>query len=77
MWCDSAQRYMSLQLWGITYNGIFNKKKPTLQYIRGIMKRVNEDVLKINMNAFHTTGWIKKSIIHKQALLLYLVRKMG
>jgi glycosyltransferase involved in cell wall biosynthesis len=75
MWCDSAQEYMSQQLWGITYNGIFNKKNVSLPYLKDILKKADTDILMIGVSSFAASKWIKTTIINKRYFLFYLVRK--
>lgn len=75
MWNDRAREYMSLQLWGITYNGIFNKKNVSLPYLKDILRKVDTDILMIGVSSFTASKWIKTAIINKRYFLFYLVRK--
>ena len=74
MWNNISQEYMYRQLWGIVYNGIFNKRKPTISYMKKIMETKEIEDLKGYYELFNTKPWIKKAIIRRAYIFFYLTR---
>lgn len=71
MWNEISQEHFYTELWGIIYNGLFNKLNPSYTYIKSILNIDELKGLKKWENKFQCSKWIKKLILYKQSILLY------
>ena len=74
MWNNISQEYMYRQLWGILYNGIFNKRKPSISYMKKVMGTKEIDDLRGYYESFNAKSWIKDAIIKRAHFFFYLIR---
>lgn len=73
MWNKISQDYMYRELWGILYNGVFNKQKPSVRYLKKVLGTKEIDNIKNKKNIFDTSWWIKMLILNRAYVSLYLI----
>lgn len=75
MWNEISMKHLYLRLWGIIYNGLFDKKRPGYSYIHKVLNIVESKDLVIWENEFNCSKWIKLGITYKCSLAFYLYFK--
>lgn len=76
MWNDISMKYLYLRLWGIIYNGLFDKKKPSYSHIYKVLNIKELKMLTRWKDNFNCSKWIKFGIIHKCSAAFYLYFKL-
>ena len=74
LWNKELEDYMEVQLWGIVYNGVFNVKRPSMKYLKGVLGVPEISVL--SQSSFKASPRIKKAIINRDCLFFYLLRRL-
>lgn len=73
MWNEISQKHFYKKLWGIVYNGLFNKINPSYTYINKIVNIKETTELRKWNEEFSCPLWIKKLILNKHRILLFLI----
>lgn len=76
MWNDISKKYLYQKLWGIIYDGVFEKKNPSISYIKNILSIPEIKDLEQWQEIFHSAKWIKWGIINQVSLLFYIYLKI-
>lgn len=74
IWNKELMDYMVVQLWGIVYNGVFNVKRPSMKYLRDVLRIPEIDWLK--KSTYNTSPRIRKAIISRNCLFFYILRRI-
>lgn len=73
MWNEISQKHFYKKLWGIVYNGLFNKINPSYTYINKIVNIKETTELRKWNEEFSCPLWIKKLILNKHRILLFSI----
>lgn len=77
MWNDISKAFLYQSLWGIIYDGIFGKRSPSLRYYKDVLAISEIKELKGWESLFSSADWIKRGILHRNAILFFIVSKLG
>lgn len=73
MWNKNLARYFSIQLWGYTYNCLFNKIPQSYSTIKKILNTVDVRILNDFKEDFTCAKWIKFCFLYRLAIPIFLI----
>lgn len=72
MWTRECNDLFLVKLWGIVYDSIFYKKEPSVYQVQRILKIDEIKELRVVKDKYECSQWIKRLIISRQYLILYI-----
>ncbi len=73
MWNEKLAQYFSIQLWGYTYNSLFNKIPQSYSMTRKILNTIDIKILNDFKEDFICAKWIKFCFLHRLAIPIFLI----